>query len=232
MLIPQFQSLLKGIDSIIYMDTDTLFLSPIVETWQFFNKFNASQIAGLSPEHEDRNVGWYNRFARHPYYGALGVNSGVMLMNLTRMRAFKWDEYMWPLLKEYKLKITWGDQDLINILFYYHPEKLYVFPCQFNYRPDHCMYMSVCKAPNGIQILHGNRGYFHSDKQPAYSAVYRIIDEYELATDVHHNIVEPLESALVEQIVQLSNCGKVVDRFLMKFKENFKKSKDEYYIGN
>lgn len=101
-------------------------------------------MAGLSPEHEDSNVGWYNRFARHPFYGKLGkrnyfsklifiiyvffyclsnvgVNSGVMLMNLTRMRSFKWEEYILPLHKEYKLKITWGDQDLINILFYYHP---------------------------------------------------------------------------------------------------------------
>ena len=46
-----------------------------------------------------------------------------MLMNLTRMRAFKWEEYILPLHKEYKLKITWGDQDLINILFFYHPGK-------------------------------------------------------------------------------------------------------------
>lgn len=54
-------------------------------------------------------------------YGVTGINSGVMLMNLTRMRSFKWEEYILPLYKEYKLKITFGDQDLINILFYYHP---------------------------------------------------------------------------------------------------------------
>lgn len=231
-MIFNLQSLLKEIDSLIYMDTDTIFLSPLLETWQFFYKFNSSQIAGLSPEHEDRNVGWYNRFARHPFYGPLGVNSGVMLMNLTRMRSFKWEDYMFPLHKEYKLKITWGDQDLINILFFYHPDKLFVFPCEFNYRPDHCMYMSVCKAPDGVQILHGNRGYFHSDKQPAYTAVYRIIDEYKLGTDIYQNIVLPLESAFREQIVQLSNCGKVADKFVAKFKMNFNKTIDEYYNEN
>lgn len=51
----------------------------------------------------------------------IGVNSGVMLMNLTRMRAFQWKAYVVPIYKKYKLKITWGDQDIINIIFHYHP---------------------------------------------------------------------------------------------------------------
>lgn len=125
-----FQSLLSHIDSTVYVDTDTLFLSPVSDIWHFFSEFNSTQIAGLSPEHEDRNVGWYNRFAKHPFYGPMGLNSGVMLMNLTRMRKFKWEEYILPLYKEFKLKITWGDQDLINILFYYHPGKF--FPLHFS----------------------------------------------------------------------------------------------------
>lgn len=140
------QLLLPHIDSVIYVDTDTLFISPPYFAWSQFYSFNESQIAALTPEHEDRNVGWYNRFARHPFYGPMGthlfacncfpflfgfytvfivvgVNSGVMLMNLTRMRKFKWEEYILPLHKEYKLKLTWGDQDIINILFYFHSGK-------------------------------------------------------------------------------------------------------------
>lgn len=214
----------------LYVDTDTLFLSPIRETWQFFHRFNDSQIAALSPEHEDPNVGWYNRFARHPFYGPLGVNSGVMLMNLTRMRQFKWQDYMLSLHREYKLKITWGDQDLINILFHFHPEKLYVFPCEFNYRPDHCMYMSVCKARNGVRILHGNRGYFHGDKQPVLKLIYQLIEEYQLDTDVYRNLLMPLDSALADEFVRKTNCGKVSDMFLVKFKEFFRES-DYYYNG-
>lgn len=207
------------------MDTDTLFTAPVIEVWKFFNHFNATQIAGLSPEHEDQNVGWYNRFSRHPYYGKLGVNSGVMLMNLTRMREFKWNLYMLPLYKEYKLKITWGDQDLINILFAYYPERLYVFPCQFNYRPDHCMYMpSVCDAPDGVQILHGNRGYFHSEKQPIFSAIYHLIEDYQLGTDVYRNLVEPLESALSSDELQHTSCGKIHEKFSKQFKNVFKEN--------
>lgn len=220
---------MTDIDSVLYVDTDTLFLSSVKETWNHFYKFNASQIAGLSPEHEDRNVGWYNRFARHPFYGPLGVNSGVMLMNLTRMRKFKWNDHILPIHKEYKLKITWGDQDLINILFHFNSEKLYVFPCQYNYRPDHCMYMSVCKAPDGVQILHGNRGYFHADKQPVFSIIYRLIEEYQLDSSVYQNLLVPLESALSEQNVRQTNCGKISDLFLIKFRETFRDSIDYDY---
>lgn len=67
-----FQTVLKDIDSILYVDTDTLFLTPVEDVWKYFSKMNSSQMAAVAPEHEDPNVGWYNRFARHPYYGKLG----------------------------------------------------------------------------------------------------------------------------------------------------------------
>ena len=33
----------------------------------------------MAPEQEQTNVAWYSRFARHPYYGSTGINSGVLL---------------------------------------------------------------------------------------------------------------------------------------------------------
>lgn len=73
-IVCNFQTVLKDIDSILYVDTDTLFLTPVEEVWKYFGKMNSSQMAAVAPEHEDPNVGWYNRFARHPYYGKLGNN--------------------------------------------------------------------------------------------------------------------------------------------------------------
>ncbi|XP_056365532.1 glucoside xylosyltransferase 1 isoform X2 [Oenanthe melanoleuca] len=180
--------ILKNVDSLLYVDTDILFLRPVDDIWSFLRKFNSTQIAAMAPEHEEPRIGWYNRFARHPYYGVTGINSGVMLMNMTRIRRkyfkndmtpvrLQWGEILMPLLKKYKLNITWGDQDLLNIMFFHNPESLYVFPCQWNYRPDHCIYGSNCKAAEeeGIFILHGNRGVYHDDKQPTFRAVYEAI---------------------------------------------------------
>ncbi|XP_053111504.1 glucoside xylosyltransferase 1 isoform X3 [Hemicordylus capensis] len=180
--------ILKNVDSLLYVDTDILFLRPVDDIWSFLEKFNSTQIAAMAPEHEEPRIGWYNRFARHPYYGKTGINSGVMLMNMTRIRRkyfkndmttarLQWEEILMPLLKKYKLNITWGDQDLLNIIFFHNPESLFVFPCQWNYRPDHCIYGSNCQRAEkeGIFILHGNRGVYHDDKQPAFRAVYEAI---------------------------------------------------------
>lgn len=64
------------------------------------------------------------------------------------------------------------------------PECLFIFPCQWNYRPDHCMYGSNCKGAEdeGVSILHGNRGVYHDNKQPAFKVVYDAIRDVSGAT--------------------------------------------------
>lgn len=47
-----------------------------------------------------------------------------MLMNLTRMREFNWISRLAPVLEKYRLYLTWGDQDIINIIFHDHPGKV------------------------------------------------------------------------------------------------------------
>lgn len=74
------QTILTHIDSLIYVDTDTLFLSSIDLLWRNFNKFNASHMAALAFEHEDSNVSWYSRFAKHPYYGKLGAYKTILVI--------------------------------------------------------------------------------------------------------------------------------------------------------
>ncbi|KAG1954676.1 glucoside xylosyltransferase [Pimephales promelas] len=124
--------ILKDVDSLLYVDTDVLFLRPMDDIWKFLKAFNSTQLAAMAPEHEIPKIGWYSRFARHPFYGVTGVNSGVMLMNLTRIRStlfrnsmiasgLSWENLLHPLYQKYKNHITWGDQDLLNIIFHYNP---------------------------------------------------------------------------------------------------------------
>lgn len=99
---PVTQVILKDVDSLLYVDTDVLFLRPIEDIWKLLWQFNATQLAAMAPEHEIPKTGWYSRFAQHPFYGSAGVNSGVMLMNLTRIRStqFKVRKYfIFPCLK-------------------------------------------------------------------------------------------------------------------------------------
>ncbi|XP_029681632.1 glucoside xylosyltransferase 1 isoform X1 [Takifugu rubripes] len=213
--------ILKDIDSIVYVDSDILFLQPMDHLWAFLSKFTPSQLAAMAPEHEEPRIAWYSRFARHPFYGRTGVNSGVMLMNMTRMRSvsfkvqndmtsvgLQWEELLMPLLQKYKLNITWGDQDLLNIVFHHNPERLLEFPCKWNYRPDHCIYGSNCASAeeSGVYMLHGNRGVYHDHKQPAFRAVYEAIQKYSFGADPVKTLLEPLEEELSK--TTHTYCGK------------------------
>ncbi|XP_074692139.1 glucoside xylosyltransferase 2 isoform X2 [Strix aluco] len=235
-LKPEFEKkvILKDVDSLLYVDTDVLFLRPIDDIWHILKEFNSTQLAAMAPEHEIPKIGWYSRFARHPYYGTTGVNSGVMLMNLTRIRntQFKnsmipsgltWEEMLYPLYQKYKNYITWGDQDLLNIIFYFNPECLYVFPCQWNYRPDHCMYGSNCKGAEeeGVSILHGNRGVYHDDKQPTFKALYEVIRDFPFEDNLFQSLYYPLQSKFLDTVHTL--CGRIPQVFLKQIEKTMKK---------
>lgn len=67
------KSLLKEVDSVLYVDVDTVFLSPPLHIWQHLGKMNHTQLVALGPEMQDHTKGWYNKYASHPYYGKFGT---------------------------------------------------------------------------------------------------------------------------------------------------------------
>uniref|UniRef100_A0A3Q3JFB0 UDP-D-xylose:beta-D-glucoside alpha-1,3-D-xylosyltransferase n=1 Tax=Monopterus albus TaxID=43700 RepID=A0A3Q3JFB0_MONAL len=233
--------ILKDVDSLLYVDTDVLFLRAMDDIWSFLKSFNNTQLAAMAPEHEVPKIGWYSRFARHPFYGITGVNSGVMLMNLTRIRStmFKnsmipsglsWEDLLHPLYQKYKNHITWGDQDLLNIIFHYNPECLFIFPCQWNYRPDHCMYGSNCKEAEkeGVSILHGNRGVYHDDKQPAFKVVYDAIRGFSFKDNMFQSLFYPIQTKFLDTVNTL--CGRIPQVFLKQIEKTMKKVYEERVI--
>ena len=58
-------------------------------------------------------------------------------MNLTRLRHFNLEKLSSEYYLKYKNRIRVGDQDILNTIFHFRPEKLYLLPCNFNYRTDH-----------------------------------------------------------------------------------------------
>ena len=47
-----------------------------------------------------------------------GLNGGVLFMRLDRMREFAFEEKIINLSNSYKPKLTFAEQDLLNILFH------------------------------------------------------------------------------------------------------------------
>jgi lipopolysaccharide biosynthesis glycosyltransferase len=92
---------------VLYLDVDTIVDGSIEELW---NLALGSSVIGASIEHDC------------PY-----VNSGVLLMDLTRMSNERWDESLLRLLRKAKLLLP--DQDAINLVFKGNIAK---FPEKFN----------------------------------------------------------------------------------------------------
>lgn len=114
---------MKNFDSIIYLDADTLAVSDLSELWETFAKFTSKQMFACAQEREVwSKKNWYDkRSLVYPFHEPYGINSGVILMNLTRMREFNFVEKIIRLYEHYKKSIVLIDQDLLNILAYYNP---------------------------------------------------------------------------------------------------------------
>ena len=56
---------------------------------------------------------------KFPTYGTSGLNAGVLLMNLTRIRCFEggWTENILDIVEKYDGSLSLADQDILNILF-------------------------------------------------------------------------------------------------------------------
>ena len=69
-----------------------------------------------------------------------------MLMHLDRMRDMMdgWTRAIMAMQDKYKSRIKLADQDILNILFSFYPEKLYELPCEWNYRVWLCSQARIC----------------------------------------------------------------------------------------
>lgn len=144
------------------------------------------------------------------------------------MRAFGWTSYVGSIYQKYKLKITWGDQDIINIIFHNEPHRLLVYGCEYNLRSDHCMYgggsgkgLSVCQSAekNGAAVVHGNRGYFHRlDRQPAFALLYGAFKQCQITPemDLRNDLLAVLESSV--DSVSNTTCGRIMHIFINPIK--------------
>lgn len=83
-------------------------------------------MVGFVNEAEQPELSYYNEKLNYSYVGETGVNAGVMLMNLTRMRNFDFITKLVP-IAEKSPSLKYGDQCILNILFSKHTGKFSLF---------------------------------------------------------------------------------------------------------
>lgn len=116
---------------VIVLDTDVLVLEDIAELWGFFATLLDPHPAAAFAVVENLS-GWYipGIILAHPWPApGQGVNTGVMLVDLERLRGYNWAD-LWPpivrkIIADPRLHITHthlADQDIINAILKDYPE--------------------------------------------------------------------------------------------------------------
>ena len=167
--------ILPSVELAIVLDVDTLFLENPIHLWElFFNSttFNTTIIYGAASEGNQPPYGMYFENVGDLWgelgdmkAGPYGVNSGVLLVNLTLARhvnmSSKWLQIYnhVPSYSTYKF----FDQDLLNIFLHQNPEHYYPLPCKWNQRADFNNLGNNCpdlSLPLKRGLIHGNNKMF------------------------------------------------------------------------
>jgi len=106
--------ILPHYDSVIFSDTDVIYLQSIQQLWSKLKHFNPSALVGLVT----RPVNHGGIFM--PCYGQTGISTGVMLANLTRMRTTKWTQQVLSVSQPYfaRNKIRHAEEVNFDTLYY------------------------------------------------------------------------------------------------------------------
>jgi len=142
---PLYHQIFANLDKLIFLDVDLEFYRDVKLLYKQFSQFDDQQLIGvgldLSPhyktslelyrsQHPGTHIGEPGRYQ--------GLNTGVVLYNLARMRASEqWQNYLdkenvAKLKFEYGFHVTVGDQDWFTNVSFNSSELVYILPCEFN----------------------------------------------------------------------------------------------------
>ncbi|XP_013414815.1 xyloside xylosyltransferase 1-like [Lingula anatina] len=164
---------------VIMLDADLKFREDIAKLYQKFNDFKEHNVIGIAYEGQPvyRHTFWKyrqenpsTRVGDPPPKGLPGFNSGVLLLDLHRMRNSKHynslinEQVLEEQTKKYSFKGHLGDQDFFTLISIEHEELFYVLPCNWNrqlckywrdkgYESVFDLYFK-CEGP--IYVYHGN----------------------------------------------------------------------------
>ncbi|XP_049266867.1 glucoside xylosyltransferase 1 [Rhipicephalus sanguineus] len=195
--------ILPNEDAVLYVDTDVIFVHPVEDFWRKFYAMNEWQMAGMAPETENYTMNYYTLRALHPFVQPFALNAGLLLMNLTRMRAFDLENRVMRLKEEFEGRIPWADQDLLNIVFSRYPQGIFTFTCRWNYRGEHCHGEALC-TDGPIAVVHASRKMVLDGLEPAFVTLHRTMQNFKLGQNLVDDFIVPLNESL--QNTALTGC--------------------------
>jgi len=168
------QDFLPHVDAGIFLDNDIVVMDDLADLWDRFEIFTTETAMAMAPVEAHYGVRMRQPI---PYFGppGLGLNAGVALLNLTRLRDMwggGFTEAVRFLWEKHRNSLSLADQDLLNILGSQSPWLLQPLPCEWHFHTWSCsteIYesrfisrmrdgLNQCgnAAKHGVSLLHGN----------------------------------------------------------------------------
>ncbi|KAL1506283.1 hypothetical protein ABEB36_005675 [Hypothenemus hampei] len=144
--------------NLLILDTDLIITEDVYFLWKLFDKFNNNQMIGIGENQSPYYLGQLGQSRPWPALGT-GFNSGVMLHDLKKLTAFKWNELWVNLTKNYTQfygQTDLGDQDILNAIIKDNSHIFYQLPCYWNVQMSSHSTASTCYSKYKPRILHWN----------------------------------------------------------------------------
>lgn len=141
-------------DAVVFIDTDLIFLGPAEELWQVLESMTPPRAVALAPE-----PNYLTESPPRDYAGTAGINTGVMIANLTRLRQLPGGGLGSAIIAEGAIHpLPRHDQDALNHFLKPKPHLMLELTSRWNFLPSACMTRgSPCPdcVSSGILALHG-----------------------------------------------------------------------------
>ncbi|KAK3102055.1 hypothetical protein FSP39_008413 [Pinctada imbricata] len=167
-ILPQY------LDKVIVVDIDVTFATDVAELWKILNSLQGLKMIGLVENLSDWYLGLLPNVSPWPADGR-GFNTGVMLMNLKKLRELNWMD-TWRTVTEKVLPqhehTQLADQDIINAVIKQHPFLVSRLSCKWNVQlsdnrkecsGDLSSYKIIhWNSPKKYNVKHQRIGYFRN----------------------------------------------------------------------
>lgn len=157
MMKPFLPWMLPTVRRAIVLDHDLYFVEPPARLWSEFRRFDHSQMIGVA-----RDVMGSVLYPDSTF----GVNGGVQLLDLERMRSTpKYEQALNTIANSGAVIGYLGDQTLYTLIGDAHPDLLYHLSCKFNRQLNVHFRMPVeaYACGDGCAVIHGNQPRWKSE---------------------------------------------------------------------
>jgi lipopolysaccharide biosynthesis glycosyltransferase len=158
-----YNQIFSDVDKMLYLDTDTLVFEDLQNLWNHWaymeNKMFGVVLDRNITVTSKADIRYVDPDKKH-FLPPTGLNSGVIMMNIQRMKLMNYSATKVLLMNDENTR--YADQDVLNNYAFFNQPEFYVLPCKWNRG-----YTSECDWSNSTSgILHGyNQKFLETEKE-------------------------------------------------------------------